>query len=66
MPRTMVLWNGDALPQSFAFFYLAFAILAIFRELLGLMSWFKLFFQVSPHPIGEMQYERRGSEAEAV
>ena len=38
MPRTMVLWNGDALPQSFAFFYLAFAILAIFRPLLGLTS----------------------------
>ena len=36
MPRTMVLWNGDALPQSFAFFYLAFAILAIFQALLGL------------------------------
>ena len=39
MPRTMVLWNGDALPQSCAFFYLAFAILAIFRRFLGSWIW---------------------------
>ena len=33
VPGTMIIWNSDALPQFFMFFYLACAILPIFGSL---------------------------------